>query len=333
MSIEPYKQAKDVVLLCEADFVSMADRQTWAKESRFALSALQANSYLAQAATKNLDSLRSAIINIAATGLTLNPIKRHAYLVPRDGRICLDIGYLGYCQLAYDSGVFSYVKAEIVCEKDVFIWHGIGNEPDHQMNPFSDRGAKVGAYCVAKMMNGDFVTEMMTIEEIFSIRDRSKSYQSGKNSPWKSDENEMIKKTVIKRAYKSWPIPSANRGQLEAALESDMDELEESSVVDVSHGDDKRETLLSEIRENIFVMDREEAKTVDYCAKIYQRKISSLEELTTYEAQKLNAMLLQHIEKLDKEHTNQKREDYRENKRTDSELTIELPADLQLETD
>jgi recombination protein RecT len=32
---------------------------------------------------------------VAAIGITLNPASKLAYLVPRDGMVCLDISYMG----------------------------------------------------------------------------------------------------------------------------------------------------------------------------------------------------------------------------------------------
>jgi recombinational DNA repair protein RecT len=45
----------------------------------------------------------------------------------------------------------------------------------------------------------------MQIDDIYDIRNRSSAWKSGRSCPWKTDEGEMIKKTVIKRAYKLWP--------------------------------------------------------------------------------------------------------------------------------
>ena len=64
---------------------------TWEKEKQFAIQAFQGNKFLTDTATKNPASLQNAIINVASIGISLNPANKHAYLVPRDGRICLDI--------------------------------------------------------------------------------------------------------------------------------------------------------------------------------------------------------------------------------------------------
>ena len=59
----------------------------------------------------------------------------------------------------------------------------------------------------------------MTLTDIYEIRNRSASWKAfvkdKKSTPWKTDEGEMIKKTVIKQAYKYWPKTSP---QLENAI-------------------------------------------------------------------------------------------------------------------
>jgi recombinational DNA repair protein RecT len=44
----------------------------------------------------------------------------------------------------------------------------------------------------------------MSIDECYAIRDRSEAFKKG-SGPWKTDEGEMIKKTILKREYKTWP--------------------------------------------------------------------------------------------------------------------------------
>jgi recombination protein RecT len=58
---------------------------------------------------------------------------------------------------------------------------------------------------VVKTADGDYLTTCMSRDEIDGIMNRSQSVKSGKSSPWKTDYNEMAKKTVVKRAYKYWP--------------------------------------------------------------------------------------------------------------------------------
>lgn len=195
---------------------------SFAKEAEFAMQALKSNDYMMNAARNNPESLRNAVINIAAIGITLNPSQKLAYLVPRkvkakrDGQviervnICLDISYRGLAQLALQSDCLRVVKAEVICDGEQFVMRGIDQEPIHEFDPLSERlDAKVtGAYCVAKTVHGDYITEVMSVHEINKIRDNSEAWRNEKGreyGPWARFYQEMCKKTVIKRASKLWP--------------------------------------------------------------------------------------------------------------------------------
>ncbi len=176
------------------------------REAEFALQTLYSNDYAMKIAMQNRASVIAAVVNIAAIGISLNPAKRQAYLVPRDGKICLDISYMGLMDLAIDSGSIRWGQAELVYESDVFELVGVDKEPVHKRAPFArDRGQVVGVYVVVKTVDGDYLTDTMSREEIDGIMARSQSVKSGKSSPWKTDWGEMAKKTVVKRAYKYWP--------------------------------------------------------------------------------------------------------------------------------
>lgn len=187
-----------------------AYKLSFKKEANFALQLLKANDFLRSTAQGNPDSLQNAITNIAAIGISLNPATKEAYLVPRSRSVCLDISAIGLIKLATDSGSLEWVQAKLVYEQDNFIDHGPGQKPTHEFKPFGDRGKIVGVYTVAKTHKGDFLTDSMSIKECHDIRDRSeawKSFQAGKTKscPWSTDEGEMMKKTMIKRASKLWP--------------------------------------------------------------------------------------------------------------------------------
>lgn len=175
------------------------------KESQFALQVLRENDYLLKIAQQNPESLKSAIVNIGAIGLTLNPVQKLAYLIPRKGKVCLDVSYMGLVDIACNTGSIRFVQAKIVHEKDDFEYQGISREPCHSFNPFKDRGPMVGAYCLVKTSDGDFLTETMTLEEIHKIRDRSESWKRNQTGPWATDFSEMSKKSIIRRSYKLWP--------------------------------------------------------------------------------------------------------------------------------
>ena len=179
------------------------------REAEFAVQILTGNDYLLKIAAQNRQSVIDAVTNVAAIGISLNPAKKQAYLVPRKGRVCLDIGYMGLLDLAMATGSIRWGQARLVCEKDHFELRGIDREPEHRYQPFGDRGDVVGVYCVVKTADGDYLTEAMSIADVNAIRDRSEAWKAWLSKqtkcPWITDPGEMAKKTVVKRAYKFWP--------------------------------------------------------------------------------------------------------------------------------
>src|SRR5690606_16275725 len=130
-------------------FVSvLSDRSlSFEREAGFAVQALTANDYALRIAMQNRQSVINAITNIAAIGISLNPAKKQAYLVPRDNRICLDISYIGLMDLAMSTGTIRWAQAELVYENDAFALNGFDKPPTHTYDPFSkDRGDVVGVY-------------------------------------------------------------------------------------------------------------------------------------------------------------------------------------------
>lgn len=179
---------------------------TWAEESNFAIQALQKNPKLAGCIPT---TVQNAIINVAAVGLTLNSALGYAYLVPEavkqlDGvwrdECMLRVSFKGLLKIATDSGSIMLCKAEIVKEKDEFVYTGAFSLPEHRMNPFADRGKTVGVYCAAKTHQGDWIIDVMGMEDINKIKDKAKT-----KTVWGEWEDEMIKKAAIKRASKQWP--------------------------------------------------------------------------------------------------------------------------------
>jgi recombination protein RecT len=196
------KPMEETVLSFETDFNDVnAYRLSFKKEANFALQLLKASETLRTVAQRNPESLKSAIINIAAIGISLNPAKREAYLIPRGGSICLEISYMGLSNLATKDGHLYWVQASVVKENDKFKMPALGKAPKHEYEAFGERGEIVGVYCVAKTTTKEFLCTTMTKQECDMIRDKC----SKGSASWKDFYEEMLKKTVIKRASKLWP--------------------------------------------------------------------------------------------------------------------------------
>lgn len=215
--LTPWKAA---IAEAEHRFIALTDKESWIRESLFATQAIFRNEYLLKIANQAPGSLRNAVTNVAAiSGLTLNPALGFAYLVPRDGVCCLDISYKGLIKLATDTGAIKWAQADNVYAEDSFVFNGPGMAPTHTYDPFSkDRGEFQGAYCIAKLHDGDVLCEVMPASEIYEIRDKSELYKKKKRGPWVDFFGEMAKKTVIKRASKTWP-KSTGSESLDKAIE------------------------------------------------------------------------------------------------------------------
>jgi len=199
---------ESTIVAVQGDFERLASPHAsvmWEAEQNYAIQQIYKNNFTTKVAVGNPVSVQNAVRNIAAIGLTLNPALKYAYLVPRDGQICLDVSYMGLMHLAQDTGSVIWSQCKIVHKNDEYMNKGASVEPDHAYNAFGDRGDIVGAYCVVKLADGDYLTHEMKIEDVFAIRDRSMAWKKSKSGPWATDEKEMIKKTVVKQASKYWP--------------------------------------------------------------------------------------------------------------------------------
>jgi recombination protein RecT len=205
--MEPYKAA---IQKAKDRFAKIASQTVnYDKESIFAMQALMKTDFAMKTANNNPGSVHLAMINVASTGLTLNPANGYAYLVPRDGAIHLDISYKGLIKIATDAGSIVWARAEVVYADDRFEYRGPAEAPVHHADPFKgNRGEIVGAYCIAKTKDGDMLTEVMPLDEIEKIRSKSSAWvrgQTGRKGPWEEFFSEMCRKAVVKRASKTWP--------------------------------------------------------------------------------------------------------------------------------
>lgn len=212
--IAPYQSA---IQKAKERFEKVAQESVnYDRESIFAMQALMKTDFALQTANKNPTSVHLAMINVASTGLTLNPANGYAYLVPRDGAIHLDISYKGLIKIATDTGSIRWARAELVHEKDAFTYHGPAREPEHKADAFRDRGEIIGVYCIAKTSDGDILTEIMPFDELDKIRGKSMAYAKKKSGPWVEWFEQMAKKAVIKRASKTWPYTERAERLMEA---------------------------------------------------------------------------------------------------------------------
>ncbi len=273
------------------------------RESEFAMQIFANNDYLAKVAVSNPVSTRSAVMNVAAIGISLNPAQKLAYLVPRKGAICLDISYMGLMHIAQQSGAIKWCQSAIVRKNDQFRREGLDKPPVHIFNDFDtaeQRGEIIGAYVVIKTDDGDYLTHTMRIDAIFAIRDRSEAWKkykqdSSKKCPWVTDEEQMILKTVVKQAAKYWP----RRERLDAAIDHVNTEGEEGINFSSERQPERdispaTQETLQEINDLLLKMDKTwDEDLLPLCSRIFKREVKDAADLTQVEAVKALGFLKQ----------------------------------------
>jgi len=173
-------------------------------------------------------SLLSCLLDLSQLGI--EPDGRRAHLIPffskkLNATICtLIVDYKGLVELVVNTGQVSNVHADVVCDNDEFIYNK-GSIEKHTINFRKSRGVMYAAYCIITFKDGTAKTEVMSKEDVDSIRGRSKTSDSG---PWVTDYNEMSKKTVFRRAAKWVKLSPEQRDVIEKDDHHQFDPIEVS---------------------------------------------------------------------------------------------------------
>ena len=177
--------------------------------TRMVLSAISTNPKLGSCTPA---SFLGAMMSAAQLGLEPNTPLGQAYILPYKNNGTLEaqfqIGYKGLIDLAYRSGEVEVIQSHIVYENDEFeCEYGIDTKLSHKP-AMKDRGEPIKVYAVFKTKSGGYGFEVMSMEDVKAHAAKySKAYNSS-FSPWKTNFEEMAKKTVLKRVLKYAPLKS-----------------------------------------------------------------------------------------------------------------------------
>ncbi len=183
-------------------------------------------------------SLAGAVMEAAQLGLDIGT-RGHSWLIPFKGEATLIIGYRGMIDLAYRSERVRSVAAYVVYEGDTFTFrYGTSPEIDHVPVPACDResGTPTHAYAVIETTYGGTLMDVMAVEDLERIRERSRSKSRG---PWVADYDEMCKKTVLRRLFKLAPCSTELQravtldDQAEVGVEQHLGDVFTEEPVDV----------------------------------------------------------------------------------------------------
>ena len=207
---------------------------------RVALTAMMRTPKLAQCTQ---DSVTQCLLQCSQLGI--EPDGRRAHLIPFEDRknnrttCTLIIDYKGLVELAMRSGLVSYLHADVIREGDLFSY-SLGEIREHvpwylrrdAAKP-AEAGQDIAVYAYARMRDGASAVAVMSIDEVYSIRDNSQGYRAWKSGFVKSStwdpanwvsEQEMKKKTALRRLTKLLPLSPEFRDAVEAE-DSTEDEL------------------------------------------------------------------------------------------------------------
>lgn len=208
--------------------------------TRIVLSAISVNPKLGSCTPQ---SFLGAMMTSAQLGLEVNTPLGQAYVLPYSNKGVLEaqfqLGYKGLIDLAYRSGEVEVIQAHVVYENDEFeCEYGLNPRLSHKPADH-DRGEAVKVYAVFKTKSGGFGFEVMSMDDVRKHAAKySKAYGSA-YSPWKTNFEEMAKKTVLKRVLKYAPLKSdfvraaAQDMSIKTQISDDMYDVPPADIVDM----------------------------------------------------------------------------------------------------
>ncbi|CAN7397448.1 recombinase RecT [Microbacterium foliorum] len=167
------------------------------------------------------------------------------YLTPRKERgrqICLPIiGYQGMIKLALRSEFVTNVQAFLVRKGDDFSYGGNSERGmfyDWTPQDFEETRDWIGVVATARMKTGGTTWVYLTRSQVM---DRRPSYWQ--STPWKTNEDEMVKKTAVRALAKFLP-KSTDLGRALEADEAKVQTLKGLDEVEVTRVEEDPETLV-----------------------------------------------------------------------------------------
>lgn len=189
---------------------------------------------------QDMRSFLAACTNAAADGLILDG-REAALVVDYQGAVSYRPMMRGLLKLAHNTGLMRSLVVESVRENDHFIYSPTADVPiEHIIDLRKPRGEVYALYAMATMKEGGVIHEVMSVEDVNRIRDRSDAYRAFKagkikSTPWSTDWSEMARKTVFRRLSKYLPS-STDRAEFQSAVER----IDEDYHFDAEDGGDAR---------------------------------------------------------------------------------------------
>lgn len=207
-------------------------------------------------------SIVDALTTCAQLGLSPSGRLGSAYLVPYADKCTLIIGYRGYVDLAFRSGEVEAFHAEVVRAKDEFE-HEEGLNPvlRHKPSEEVDGGELRAVYAMAKI-RGVWSYVVMYRRQVLPIKQKSlsKKRAGAPPTPWETDEEEMWKKTAIRRLVKLLPLSPTKAKWLHKAEEHERAQ-EEAIDAEFSLSDEPHQSGVERAKAAVKALEAKTAST------------------------------------------------------------------------
>lgn len=173
-------------------------------------------------------SIAGVLLSIASTGLSLNPVLKLCYVIPRNVKVKTASGdrwekranvepsYMGLMKLATDTGAVKNFEVHEVYKGDEFEFDLVAKRP-RVHKPYwtlgRERGPMVGVYGFAVLADGTTLPEHMGADELAKIQAKSDNAGGKVYADW---QGEMARKSLVKRLQKYIPRTESSERFLKA---------------------------------------------------------------------------------------------------------------------
>ena len=158
------------------------------------------------------------------------------------------LGFKGLIDLAWRSGEVADIQAHVVYENDKFEYE-YGLEPKLKHIPATgEKGDAIAVYAIFRTKNGGFGFEVMSMDDVRAHAERYSKAYNYSSSPWKTNFEEMAKKTVLKKVLKYAPLKSefvkavVQDESIKTEIAEDMYEVQNENVFEADYTEVDTET-------------------------------------------------------------------------------------------
>jgi phage RecT family recombinase len=145
--------------------------------------------------------------------------------------------YQGLIEVAYRTGLFQSIVANVVYKGDIFDHDTAGKAfVTHKKDLIGNRTERIAVYADVVLVNGGRLVEVMTMKEVNLIRNRAK-----KKEIWNEWEDSMYRKTPIKQVFKF--VPKTEKLAELIAYDNSLEQTFEAKVIDTTKSENLNKLL------------------------------------------------------------------------------------------